>query len=53
MAKADAAVLMQHTFQCCLLLFFTLNPLTPELNPSKQRCLLEFLLGLLNFNAYY
>jgi hypothetical protein len=29
-----------------------LNPFTPELNPSKQPCPLEFLLGILNFNAY-
>jgi len=28
------------------------NPLMPELNPSEQRCLPEFLLGILNFNAH-
>jgi hypothetical protein len=28
------------------------EPLASELNPSKQRCLPEFFLGLLNFNAY-
>jgi hypothetical protein len=26
---------------------FTFNPLTPELNPSAQRCLTRFLLGIL------
>jgi hypothetical protein len=30
----------------------TNNPLTPELNPSEQRFLPEFLLGILNINAY-
>ena len=29
-----------------------INPLTLELNPSEQCCLPEFLLGILNFNAY-
>jgi hypothetical protein len=27
------------------------NPLTPELNPSEQRCLSEFLLGISNFKS--
>ena len=31
---------------------FDIIPLTQELNPSKQRCLPEFLLGILNFIAY-
>jgi len=31
---------------------FAIIPLTPELNPSKQRCLPGFLLGILNFIAY-
>jgi hypothetical protein len=26
-----------------------MDPLTPELNPSAQRCLLRFLLGIFNF----
>jgi hypothetical protein len=26
---------------------FNINPLTPELNPSAQRCLTRFLLGIL------
>jgi hypothetical protein len=29
-----------------------INPLTPELNPSKQCRLLKFLLEILNFIAY-
>jgi hypothetical protein len=29
-----------------------INPLMPELNPSKQGCLPEFFLGILNFIAY-
>jgi hypothetical protein len=30
-----------------LFVILTLNPLTPELNPSAQRCMSRFLLGIL------
>jgi hypothetical protein len=30
---------------------FFINPLTPELNPSAQRCLPRFLLGILIFKG--
>jgi hypothetical protein len=29
----------------------SINPLTPELNPSAQRCLPRFLLGILNIKG--
>jgi hypothetical protein len=29
------------------LILFNFNPSTPELNPSVQRCLMRFLLGIL------
>jgi hypothetical protein len=29
-----------------------INPLTPELNPSAQRCLTKFLLGILLLEPY-
>jgi hypothetical protein len=31
--------------------FQSINPLTPELNPSAQRCLPSFLLGILIFKG--
>jgi len=31
---------------------YLINPLMPELNPSKQACLPGFFTGILNFNAY-
>jgi hypothetical protein len=31
----------------------TINTLTPELNPSAQRCLPRFFTGILIFKAYY
>jgi hypothetical protein len=38
---------------CCMVVGFQLiNPLTPDLNPSKQGCLPEFFPGVLNFIAY-
>jgi hypothetical protein len=33
------------------IIFNYLNPLTPELNPSAQRCLLRFLMGILIFKG--
>jgi len=35
-----------------MMLKLSVNPLLLELNPSEQRSLLRFLLGIFNFHAY-
>jgi hypothetical protein len=41
--------LVDIIYQEILSIFSILNPLTPELNPSAQRCLLRFFTGDFNF----
>jgi hypothetical protein len=43
--------LKKHNSKNINQLYFTINPLKPELNPSAQRCLPTFLLGILILNG--
>jgi hypothetical protein len=41
--------IFQHICMCCPRVgYFVINPLTPELNPSEQRCLPKYFTGDLN-----